>query len=528
MKAFGEYMLSRRTFLRLGAISIGAAAVAACRPSAPTTAPTSAPAAEQPKEAEPATEVPAVQPAEAVLLEKMTGSLGVALPRPEDDPINRGILEAISVDFRHIDVPADQMGSLLPVRIAGGDPPDLFSLGNVELRDYAAQDILLDWGPYLSQLGPAIEFIGGEEVLRVGQVNGVQYGFPGRVGMSPRYFTYWVRTDWLDALGVSPSTNLEEFAAVMSAMTYDDPDGNGQADTYGLSGGQHASPVIGAFTPIFGAYGVGRPGDFVVKNGDLISAYLDPAMPEALAYMRDLVASGVVDPELVTNTAMVHRDKAFQGVVGTIWTDWASMMKDEFVEQRLAIDPNCEWQPLAGPVGPGGSASAFWSPFASGGLALPKDLPQEKIEAVIKLLNFVASKEGVYLTAFGNEGAHYNLNEEGRVIPTELLDKEGGYFHYYQILGRDDREYLYSKFVKQIPYIDFAFDQPYITLYNALVEVPETFNPADANTYGMEEITKFIYGDRSLDQWDAFVNTLLTTYGYQEMLDAAKEVDVSA
>ncbi len=109
-----------------------------------------------------------------------------------------------------------------------------------------------------------------------------------------------------------------------------------------------------------------------------------------------------------------------------------------------------------------------------------------------------------------------------------MLSTEGGYFHYYQILGRDDREYLYSKFVKQIPYIDFAFDQPYITVYNALVEVPEDYNPADANTYGMEEITKFIYGDRSLDEWDAFVNTLLTTYGYQQMLDAAEDVDISA
>jgi len=543
MKTFQELVLSRRALLRASALSVGAVAIAACSPA------TQVATKEEPKEAaatpeqeakaeataapaEAATEAPttapAVEPAATVLLEKMTGSLGVALPKPEDDPVNRGILEAIGVDFRHIDVPADQIQSLLAVRIAGGDPPDMLSLNKVELRDYANQGILLDWGPYLDQLGPAIEYIGGEEVLKVGEVDGVQYGFPGRVGMSPRYFTYWIRNDWLKAVGTELPKTLDEFVNVMSALTFDDPDGNGNANTYGLSGGQHAlSPVIGAFTPLFGAYGVGRPGDFCLRDGKLISAYLDPAMPEALAFMRDLVAKGVVDPELVTNTAMVHRDKAFQGVVGTIWTDWASMMKDEFVEQRLAIDPDCDWVPLSAPTGPGGAASAYWSPFAGGGLALPKDLEPEKIEAVIKLLNFAASKEGVYLTAFGIQDKHYTINEEGLVIPTELLSKEGGYFHYYQILGRDDKEYLYSKFVKQIPYIDFAFDEPYITVYNELVQVPENYNPADANTYAVEEIVKFIYGDRPMDEWDGFIDTLLTTYEYEQMVESASAVEIT-
>ncbi|MCD6303150.1 MAG: extracellular solute-binding protein, partial [Anaerolineae bacterium] len=474
----------------------------------------------------PPTEAATAEPTGVVVLEKLTESLGVALPKPEEDPINRGILEAIGVDFRHIEVPAGQMQ--LAVRIAGGDPPDLMGLGKTDLQDYARQGILLDWGPYLDQLGPAIEFIGGKEALKAGQVDGKQYAFPSRVGWSPRYFTYWIRNDWLDALDSEAPTTLEEFADVMSAMTFDDPDGDGKDNTFGLSGGQNSlSPVIGAFTPIFGAYGVGRPGDFTLRDGELISAYLDPAMPDALAFMRDLVAQGVVDPELVTNTAMVHRDKAFQGVVGTIWTDWASMMKDEFVEQRLAIDPNCDWAPLSAPHGPGGAASSYWSPFAAGGLALPKDLEPAKIQAVIDLLNFVASKEGVYLTSFGVEGKHYTIDDEGHVVRTELLDKEGGYFYYYQILGRDDQTYLYSKFVKQIPYIDFAFNEPYITIYNALIDLPEGYNPADANTYAVEEIVKFIYGDRPLDEWDDFVDTLLTTYDYQQMVDAAKAVDVT-
>ena len=67
----------------------------------------------------------------------------------------------------------------------------------------------------------------------------------------------------------------------------------------------------------------------------------------------------------------------------------------------------------------------------------------------------------------------------------------------------------------------------YITIYNALIDLPEGYNPADANTYGVEEIVKFIYDDRPLAQWDDFVDTLLTTYDYQQMVDASKAVDIS-
>jgi ABC-type glycerol-3-phosphate transport system substrate-binding protein len=119
MKTANELLLNRRVFLRASALTVGVAAIAACTP---------VPTQVGPEGTEPEEE--GAQPAadEVVLLEKMTGSLGVALPAPENDPINRGILEAINVDFRHIDVPADQLPSLLAVRIAGGDPPDIMSM----------------------------------------------------------------------------------------------------------------------------------------------------------------------------------------------------------------------------------------------------------------------------------------------------------------------------------------------------------------------------------------------------------------
>lgn len=44
-----------------------------------------------------------------------------------------------------------------------------------------------------------------------------------------------IRQDWLDHLGLQAPTNMDEFEAVIKAFTEDDPDGNGQKDTYGFA-----------------------------------------------------------------------------------------------------------------------------------------------------------------------------------------------------------------------------------------------------------------------------------------------------
>ncbi len=44
-----------------------------------------------------------------------------------------------------------------------------------------------------------------------------------------------IRQDWLDNLGLEAPTNLDEFEAVIKAFTEDDPDGNGEKDTYGFA-----------------------------------------------------------------------------------------------------------------------------------------------------------------------------------------------------------------------------------------------------------------------------------------------------
>ena len=43
------------------------------------------------------------------------------------------------------------------------------------------------------------------------------------------------RADWLDAVGASVPTTVEEFAEVARQFTFDDPDGDGEKNTWGIA-----------------------------------------------------------------------------------------------------------------------------------------------------------------------------------------------------------------------------------------------------------------------------------------------------
>ena len=47
-------------------------------------------------------------------------------------------------------------------------------------------------------------------------------------------------------------------------------------------------------------------------------------------------------------------------------------------------------------------------------------------------------------------------------------------------------------------------------------------NVADIERYAEEELTRFIYGERSLDEWDSYVATLRNVYGLDAYIAKAE------
>ncbi|WP_407945765.1 extracellular solute-binding protein [Paenibacillus puerhi] len=443
-------------------------------------------------------------------------STGNGLPAPDQDQIKQELDKALGIESNlTVYASGDDYKNQLNVRMASGNFPDLFALDRAQLKQYAEQGLLLDLSAYKDKLRPTLDFI-GEDSIKKGSLNNKFYA----IAKAPNipYNTFWIRKDWLDKVGLQPPKTIEELLEAAKAFTEKDPDGNGKKDTFGITGGK-----LAAFSPIFGAFGVGGPGNFYEKDGKVVNSFYDPAFKDALAFIKQVVDSGAVDPELLSiNSTPQYQQKGIKGQAGIMWIDWPNVTKDEFVAQIKAVNADAEWIQLPALKGPGGQfEGAYDIGAASGMYAIPKGLEKnpEKLTKVIELLNYVSTKDtGSALVQFGIKGKHYN-EENGKIVPTELMAKEMNYSWLYQFTGRPEMEYLFVKFAQQAPYIEFANNQPRIKTLNGFVDNPTGYNSADATRFIDEELAKFVYGKRPLSEYDAFIKTLETSMNYKVYLD---------
>ncbi|NBD24739.1 extracellular solute-binding protein [Paenibacillus sp. T1] len=442
---------------------------------------------------------------------------GNNLPTPDKDFIKQAIDKAIQTDLNlTVYASGDDYKNQLNVRMASGNFPDLFQVPDrAALKQFVDQGLLLDLTPYMDKLQDVKGFI-GDESLKKTTMGGDVYAIPKAPNIP--YNTYWIRKDWLDKLGLQPPSTIDEFLNVTKAFAEQDPDGNGKKDTIGLTGSKFST-----FAPIFGAFGVGDPNTFYVKEGKLVNSLYDPAMKDALAFIKKLIDTGAVDPEIMANTGLQHQEKAIKGQAGIVWIDWPNLSKDQFTEQIKKVNPNADWIQLAPPKGPGGQ---YDGPFDAGGTsgmyAIPKALEndKEKLQKVFDLLNYVSGTDGSQLVQFGIKGTHFNL-EGDKVVPTDLMGKEAGFTWLYQFTGRPEMAYLQTKFAPQSKYIEFANSQPRIQILNGFLSNPDGYNPADATRFIEEEFVKFIYGKNPIAGYDAFLKTLEASMNFKTYMDAS-------
>lgn len=450
---------------------------------------------------------------------------GSGMPASNEDFILKALNEKLNMKL-NFNVAATEYEQQLNVKIAGGSAPDMFAVSKTQLQNYAEQNLLLNLDDYLDRM-PNVKSKLTADDLNKGRVDGVLYAIPKRAYLPMS--TYWIRKDWLDKVGLPAPKTVEEFKEVAKAFTEGDPDGNGKKDTYGITGIGFGSPdAINApatFDPVFAAFGVATPGQFQLKEGDVAYSTALPEMEDALSYIHELVSSGYVDPEFMTNKGLKHQEKAFMGQAGIVFLNWGEMVKDNYVEQYKAINPNAEWMQLPALTGPGGTYQGSFDIGSTGGrYVIPASLAKEpeKLDKVLEYFDYVTGDEGSKLVMYGIEGEHYNM-EGGKVVATDRVS-ETSYAFNHQLTGRDELNYLKTKFDKQQSYISFAADEPRITTYNEFVPIPEGVSINDKNRYETEEITKFIYGQRTFDEFPSFVDKLMNDFKVTTYLEEAKKV----
>lgn len=261
---------------------------------------------------------------------------------------NAMLKEYLNVEFDWLwEVPNTQYNTKLDLSLASGQYPDILQCDfetYCYLKDAGMLADLTDvWNQYASNalkavIGPYLYFTTTEDGLMA-----IPYA---NNPASSVHVNYW-RTDWLKKLGLEMPTTLDQYTTVIKAFRDNDPDGNGEKDTYGLS--FYADP-FGAdlsMLPIFNAFG-SYPTSWIEKDGKIVNGTIQPETKEALDYLRSLYADGYINPEFATYNADQVKTDIVSGKNGQFAGYWYLPDYNTVVESMIN-DENCTWSPAAMP-----------------------------------------------------------------------------------------------------------------------------------------------------------------------------------
>ncbi|WP_405104366.1 extracellular solute-binding protein [Paenibacillus sp. FSL K6-1217] len=305
----------------------------------------------------------------------------------------------------------------LNVLIALGSLPEMFSVSAGQLRQLADTDQLEDltavYERYASGRTKKLQMGDGGAALASATFDGKLLAIP--IVNAPIYEAnlLWVRTDWLDKLGLPEPKTLEEVFAIADAFTREDPDGNNQDDTFGLAVNNYLYGGITSLTGFFNAYHAYPQTWIKDGKGQVIYGSIQPEMKRALGKLQEMYKNGQLDREFgVKDSDQVVEDIAANRLGMTFGANWNPYVFLDAVRRN----PGMEWKPYAVPSVDGVPAKASVGFSASGYVVVRKGYQHP--EAVVKMLNL---HEEVVHGARRGEGEFITVEEDGGRINTSRL-----------------------------------------------------------------------------------------------------------
>ncbi len=339
----------------------------------------------------------------------------------ENNPVIQYIEEHLGIRLLIEAPPLSSYGDRVKMLVATGDMPDLVHYGSdTAAKAWAEDGLLLDLTDIIDQYpnmaaNHSKEQLGDCEFLGDGRV----YGLP-RANSYDKW-GFLINKRWLEKVGKEVPTTVEEFIDVCRAFTFEDPDGNGQNDTFGTSFGASQTSMDSGIWHLRNdylsmAYSIsswhhGMPdADGSAKLRALKSKY-----PEYMQLLRSLYEEGIIDREFVTHKADEAVEKFAQGRVGIVGASESNFTSSVLEKYSLNPDDYIYCKPL---VLSADDKPQYAMP-PSAWMAYYVNAKSENVDAVLRLLDWADSEEGFVMMQMGLAGLHYNEYD----IETRTVDR---------------------------------------------------------------------------------------------------------
>lgn len=251
-----------------------------------------------------------------------------------------------------------------------------------------------------------------ERILKSLEVNGQEIGiYRGRpIG---RYgFSY--RKDWAEAVGIfeDPQT-VDEVYEMLYRFTYDDPDGNGIQDTYGLEMCNYTGP----FSIMQTWFGCGN--EWIEKNGRLVPVHETQEYQDALDWLRKVYEDGLMRPDWALVDASAFGEGIKTGEAGVIVDvmgygskAWQYFRNNQI--KSVVDDSKTASMSLVGPI----AGATLSTEGYNGFFVITREGAKTK-EDVINCLTFLdkmCDDAMLNLSECGLEGVEWEYGENGEIV----------------------------------------------------------------------------------------------------------------
>lgn len=384
---------------------------------------------------------------------------------------------------------------VLPVAMAAGDLPDVISSWWIRepymvsaMRGGVVWDItdyIKDY-PNLSAIHP--------QIYENMSLDGRTYGIP-RVRPMARV-TIIYRKDWLENLGMSEPTTIDEYYEMLRAFTFDDPDKNGQDDTIGLAESGTAN-VHRLMSIVHGA-----PNYWAEDNGKFTATHETEEFLNSLKFMNRLYEEELMNRDFPVLNENQKKELFQSGKAGAYvrHIDEAYLFQPLMPDAKLGVISQFEGPDgIRRTTGETGAGSILM--FTKTGFPTEEDLRKG-----LEFFDALGDEEMANLFAWGIEGKHYEVVDgKAQMIDSEGYAKELEHFR-NQLMARHPSDNKMEGNVDELTKYGEALKEDniqYAVFDPTLALLSETFaeRGSQLNTIVDDALTKFILGEIDEAGW---------------------------
>jgi len=344
-----------------------------------------------------------------------------------------------------------------------------------------------------------------------------------------------IRKDWREKLNLSVPKTTDDWSSFFKAIATKDPDGNGKADTYGVSDTNElmsSSSTVINMEYFARAWNADRNwydnGKGEVEYGVFAK---DGRFKYALDFYKKLISEKSLDQDIMTNKGIASVNEKFSRGVTSAHRIFAGQLDSQVIAIK-PIQPSVQVELVDFPTAPESKNYAKEKlVFTNAGLYNAWALTNKakgKEQSIINVFDWMLGDEGWSVLSNGVEGVHYKKDGD------KIIRLEPEYTSFTKWIGnlqqfrRPNDESLWLK--KQVPemyqYQKEWLDKSvkYVTdnyvqkgLMGISSDKETNFYKKDTFTKKFVEVTaKIIYGELPLTAWDDYLKEVYSS-GWDEV-----------